>query len=84
MRQPSRSGSTVEVLHAAFELDDPRQRWTVSRHPAISPAFAIAELIWILAGKNDAPVVNYWNQQLPTHCRAPDGSTRKFSPWPSQ
>ena len=67
LRQPSRSGSTVEVLHAAFELDDPRQRWTVSRHPAISPAFAIAELIWILAGKNDAPVVNYWNRQLPKY-----------------
>ncbi|MCY4108188.1 MAG: thymidylate synthase [Chloroflexi bacterium] len=57
----------MEALHVAFELDDPRQRWTVTREPAISPAFAIAELFWMLAGKNEAPVLNYWNRQLPKY-----------------
>jgi thymidylate synthase len=65
--QRSRAGCTIEALHVAFELDDPRQRWVVSRHPAINPAFAVAELIWMLAGSNEAAVVNYWNRQLPKY-----------------
>jgi thymidylate synthase len=61
----SRAGDTLELLHAAFEISDPRQRWVVSRHPAINPAFAIAETLWILAGSNDAHVLNYWFPALP-------------------
>ena len=63
--QPSRAGSTAEVLHAIFELTDPRQRWIVSREPIINPAFAIADLVWMLKGSNDAAVINYWNRELP-------------------
>jgi thymidylate synthase len=63
--QKSRAGQTSEILHVIFELSNPRQRWVVSRHPAINPAFAIAEVIWILAGSNDAAILNYWNRQLP-------------------
>ena len=63
--QRSRAGETLESLHVAFELTDPRQRWVVSRHPVINPAFATAEVIWILAGSNDAATLNYWNRQLP-------------------
>lgn len=63
--QASRAGDTLELLHAAFEISDPRQRWVVSRHPAINPAFAIAETLWILAGSNDANVLNYWFPSLP-------------------
>lgn len=63
--QPSRAGDTVELLHTVFEIDDPRQRWILSRHPAINPAFAIAEVVWILAGSNDASVLNYWFPRLP-------------------
>ncbi len=63
--QASRAGDTLELLHAVLEIDDPRQRWVLSRHPAINPAFAIAEALWILAGSNDAEVLNYWFPRLP-------------------
>ena len=63
--QPSLSGDTLELLHTVLEIDDPRQRWILSRKPAINPAFAIAETLWILAGHNDAAVLNYWFPRLP-------------------
>jgi thymidylate synthase len=63
--QASRGGETEELLHAAFTVRDPRQRWVVSREPALNPAFAIAEVIWILSGRNDAAFLNYWNRRLP-------------------
>ena len=64
-RQSGRGGDTLEVLHAALSLDDPRQRWVGVREPAMSPAFAIAEVVWILAGRNDSAFLNYFNQRLP-------------------
>jgi thymidylate synthase len=63
--QASREGETVELLHAAIEIADPRQRWITSRSPAVNPAFAIAEVLSILAGSNDAAVLNYWFRGLP-------------------
>jgi len=63
--QSSRLGGTREILHANFHIDDPRQRWVLSRIPAINPAFAIAEVFWILGGRNDAGLINYWNPLLP-------------------
>lgn len=64
-RQPSRAGETLELLHVGLEVDDPRQRWVISRRPAINPAFAIADALWILAGSNNAKVMNYWFSNLP-------------------
>lgn len=63
--QASRVGDTCEVLHVALEIDDPSQHWVLSRSPAVNPAFGIAEVIWILAGSNDASILNYWFPQLP-------------------
>ncbi len=63
--QSSRAGSTVEILNAALCLEDPRQRWVASREPAINPAFAIAEVVWILSGSNKAVLPNYFNPVLP-------------------
>lgn len=63
--QPGRGGATREQLHAVFTISNPRQRWVVSRRPPINPAFAIAEVIWILNGRNDAGFVNHWNPNLP-------------------
>lgn len=65
--QESRVGDTYEVLHVAIEVEDPRQHWVVSRLPAINPAFGIAEVVWILAGSNDAEVLNYWFPRLPKY-----------------
>lgn len=58
--QPSRRGETVQLLHAGFQIDDPRQRWVISRRPQINPAFAIADTLWMLAGSQDAKVINSW------------------------
>jgi thymidylate synthase len=63
--QPGRGGATREQLHAVFAISNPRQRWVVSRRPPINPAFAIAEVVWILNGRNDAGFVNHWNPSLP-------------------
>ncbi|MGB7217810.1 MAG: thymidylate synthase [Vicinamibacterales bacterium] len=42
----------------------------MSRQPPINPAFAIAEVIWMLAGSNDAAAINYWNRELPKYAGA--------------
>lgn len=62
--QPSRAGDTVELLHAAISIADPIQRWVVSRTPAINPAFAIAEVIWIITGRNDSAFLKLFNSRL--------------------
>lgn len=64
-QQESRLGDTIELLHANFNIYDPRQRWVLSRLPAINPGFAVAEAIWILSGSNDARFINHWNPILP-------------------
>lgn len=63
--QPSRAGHTVELLHTAIVISNPRERWVRSRRPPINPAFGIVEAIWILTGRSDSKLVNHWNPQLP-------------------
>lgn len=63
-RQDSRLGFTRELLHCTFLLRNPRQRWVLSRQPAINPAFAIAEVVWILQGREDAGFPKHWNPAL--------------------
>lgn len=65
--QWSRTGSMREILHAGISMANPLQRWVVSRQPAINPAFAIAEVIWIMTGRNDAGFLNYFNRDLPKY-----------------
>lgn len=66
--QASRAGDTLELLHVAFEIADARQRWVTSRFPPMNPAFALAEVVWILSGSDDAAFVNTWNPSLPRYC----------------
>lgn len=61
----SRNGMTTELLHVVITLLDPRQRWVYARQPVISPAFALAEAIWIICGRNDSEVLNFLNKDLP-------------------
>jgi thymidylate synthase len=63
--QASRIGPTREILHAAISVSDPRQRWVVARNPPMSLAFALAEIIWIMSGRNDSAFLNYFNRGLP-------------------
>ena len=62
---PSRIGMTTELLHVMITIADPRQRWVYARYPVISPAFALAESVWIAQGRNDAEVLNFLNRDLP-------------------
>lgn len=73
-RQRSRAGDTAEILHAGFSFSDPRQRWVTARQPAINPAFAIAETLWMIAGQDDAASLNYWNPKLASYA----GRTTKY------
>ncbi len=63
----SRGGPTRDLGHVAITILDPRQRWVVSRKPALNPAFAIAEVVWILNGRDDAEFLNFFNRQLPNY-----------------
>ena len=63
--QPSRAGGTFEILHSAMSISNPTERWITSRVPAINIAFAIAEVVWILRGRNDSSFLNYFNRELP-------------------
>lgn len=68
-----RGGLTTELLHLTITIEDPRQRWVFARQPAISPAFALAEAIWIISGRNDSEVLKFLNRGLPKYCG--DGPT---------
>jgi len=57
-----RDQPTREVLHAVFTIRDPRQRLVFAR--PINPAFAIAEVLWIMAGANDADFLRFWNPRM--------------------
>ncbi len=65
LKQPSRSGDTLELLHTCFVISQPWERWVLNRRPAINPAFALAEVIWILCGRDDSGFLNFWNRTLP-------------------
>ncbi|GLZ56977.1 MULTISPECIES: thymidylate synthase [Micromonospora] len=59
-------GGSQEINHVFMTLADPRQRWVLSRNPPINPAFAIAEVIWIIQGRDDAAFLTHWNSRLPS------------------
>lgn len=71
--QPSRLGPTREILHGTISIENPAARWVISRQPAINPAYAFAELIWTMNGRDDSVFVNYFNSMLPK--LAGDGPT---------
>ncbi|TLD71682.1 thymidylate synthase [Phragmitibacter flavus] len=73
VRQASRNGPTQEVMNVALSLQYPRQRWIAARVPAMNPAFAIAEVVWIVSGRNDSAMLNYFNAVLPRY--AGEGTT---------
>jgi thymidylate synthase len=63
--QSSRAGDTLEALHVGISVSEPAQRWVIGRSPPINPAFALAEVIWIMTGRHDAQFLNYFNARLP-------------------
>ncbi len=71
--QSSRGGPTRKILHAAIAVENSSARWVISRHPAINPAYAFAELIWTVTGRDDSAFLTYFNSKLPE--LAGDGPT---------
>lgn len=63
----ARGGRTKEILHATMSINDPLQKWTTCRNPPMSIGYALAELIWILSGSDDAQTINFWNPVLPKY-----------------
>lgn len=59
--QNSRLGETLELMKVCISIENSRDRWVLGRMPMISPAFAIAEIFWILSGSNDSSFINTWN-----------------------
>ena len=64
LRQASRLGAMEELLHVVLTIEDPRQRWIVSREPPINMAFALAEIVWIMRGRRDLAFLHFWNKNL--------------------
>ena len=62
--QDGRGGRTYELLHVASSISDPRQRWVQSRRPPINPAFALADVVWILAGRSDVDFLEFWFSKI--------------------
>lgn len=60
--QDGRDQPTKELLHVACAIADPRQRLVFAR--PMNPAFAVAEVIWILAGANDTEFLRFWNPRM--------------------
>ncbi len=63
--QESRMGRTRELPHVLLEIDSPEERWITSRRPALNPAFALAQVVWIVRGRSDAALPNYYFRGLP-------------------
>ena len=61
--QSSRNGEMKEILHVAISISDPKQRWVMSRQPALNPAFALAEVVWIMNGRRDLAFLKFWNKK---------------------
>ncbi|MGD8214468.1 thymidylate synthase [Aestuariimicrobium sp. Y1814] len=61
LRASRDKGASAEALHVTFSLENPRQRWISARTPPINPAFALAETVWILDGRNDLAFLSPWN-----------------------
>lgn len=59
-----RTGEIYELLHTFISIENPRQKWIYDRIPPISIGFALAELVWIMNGEDDAEVINFWNPDL--------------------
>ncbi len=62
-----RSGDTREILPCFLRIQDPKERWILSRSPPYNPAFGLVEFIWIITGHNESRVLNFWNPGLPRY-----------------
>lgn len=64
MRPNDLKGGSHETLHVYSEIINPRERWVAARYPRMNPAFALAEVVWILRGRSDIAFLTPWNSNL--------------------
>jgi len=69
----SRVAATVEIHPAIMEITKPRQRLITAYGRPVNPAFALAEVLWILSGRNDVGYLKYYNSSIDNY--SDDGST---------
>ena len=62
--QDSRKGSVREMLGVVAEIQEPHQRWVMSRRPAINLALVLAEVVWIVSGRNDLDFLRFWSNSF--------------------
>lgn len=60
--QSTRTQPTKELRHVTFSVKSPRDRVVFSR--PINPAFAIVEVLWIMAGRRDEAYLHFWNPRM--------------------
>lgn len=60
--QEGRDQPTRELLHVGLTMSDPKQRLVFSR--PFNPAFAIADMIWMISGSNLGNFLQFWNPRM--------------------
>jgi thymidylate synthase len=61
---PSRNGDTKELLAVTMDIKNPAKRLVTSYGRPVAPAFALAEVLWILAGRQDVAMLQHYNSQI--------------------
>lgn len=56
--------ATKELRGVTLELTDPYMNLVASKARHLNPAFAVAECMWILCGRNDVATVTCFNKQI--------------------
>lgn len=70
---PSRNGPTKELHPCVLQIEDPRKRLVTSYERPVNVAFALAEVLWILAGRRDVEMLKFYNKRIDTW--SDDGAT---------
>lgn len=55
---------TLELTPVVFQLEDPRQRLVTTSGRVMNVAFALAEVLWILAGRQDVAMLAGYNSRI--------------------
>jgi thymidylate synthase len=61
---PSRNGDTRELIGAVVEVTNPRRPFISAEGRVVNPAFALAEVLWILAGRRDVATISSYNKHV--------------------
>lgn len=65
--------TTMELHPAIIELSNPLRRLVTATGRPINVPFALAEVLWILGGRNDVEMVSHYNSRI--HNYSDDGAT---------